>query len=211
MAACGPMRRATALLAISVIFIGGAAIVGCSGGIRVVFHPTDRTFIGRPGPRPRVYLPMNLDELPKTGMRSVGLIEVTVPESSGIERAIDAATEKGRELGCWILIEHSAFATVQTRASLDHGAVIILAHGPGPHVGPSASPPVGKRTAQFHCVVEAAVHARRPPQSMPSRSRADSTRLRDYVSPVEHAALRAVRCLVPAGDFGHTVAPCLGP
>lgn len=86
-------------------------------------------------------------------MRSVGFIQVTVPGDSGISRAIEVATAKGRDLGCWILIEHGAFATVQSSAPLDHGASIILAHGPGLHIrGPVG--PKGKLTAKFDCVMQ---------------------------------------------------------
>lgn len=84
-------------------------------------------------------------------MRSVGLIEVTMPKSTGIDRAVEAAAKKGSELGCWIVVEHSAFASLESRASVAHGATVILAHGV-PHVGRTASPK--QRIAQFDCVVQ---------------------------------------------------------
>lgn len=139
-----------ALVALAVL--SGAGVMGCSGGVRSVFHPSDPAFRPTPGPMPRVYLEIDLADVPKVGMRSVGLIEVRVPKSSGIERAIDVAAEKGRELGCWILIEHSTFARVEPRASLDHGAIVTLAHGGVGHVGRSPSPRASV-TAEFDCIV----------------------------------------------------------
>jgi len=120
---------ATARLLILVTVFGVAAMIGCAGTTRSVFHPTDPTFAPRTGPMPRVYLHRNLANVPASGMRSVGLIAVTVRESSGIERAIEVATDKGSELGCWILIEHSAFEAIKPHASIAHGATVILIHG----------------------------------------------------------------------------------
>ena len=138
------------------------AFVSCSGSsIRAAFHPTDPSFRGTPGPAPRAYLENEIDAVPKVSMRSVGLIEVTVPASSGIRRTVEAAVEKGRELGCWILVEHSAFATLQSSSSLAFGARIYLAHGGGGH-GPStsgdgASASDGTLTAEFDCVVQGSI------------------------------------------------------
>jgi len=128
--------------------------MGCSGSVRSVFHPSDPAFRPTPGPIPRVYLEIDLADVPKMGMRSVGLLEVTVPKSSGIKRAIDVAAEKARDLGCWILIEHSAFQSVEPRASLDHGAIVALAHGGVGHIGRGPSPK-GSLTAEFDCIVRA--------------------------------------------------------
>ncbi len=165
------MIRAATFLSILVTLFAAAAMVGCSASTRSVFRPTDPTFTPRPGPTPPVYLQQNIGDVPKEPMRSVGLIEVTVPGSSGIKRAIEVATAKGRELGCWILIEHSAFATVQSSASLDHGATIVLAHGSGPHIGGPVAPE-GKVTARFDCVVAAReARARTRPRSGSGRAR----------------------------------------
>lgn len=130
----------------------------CGASTRAVFHPTDESFRPTRGSKPSVCLAV--EDVPKLGMRSVGFIEVTVPENSGIKGAIDVATEKGIEVGCWILIEESIFAALKTRASLDHGATIQLAHGGGggDHGGQEqgASGSNGKLTVRFHCVVHAA-------------------------------------------------------
>lgn len=138
------------------------ALLACSGAsVQTAFHPSDPSFRGAPGPAPRAYLENELDGVPKVRMRSVGLIEVTVPASSGIHRAVEAAVVKGRELGCWILVEHSAFATLQSGASLPFGARIYLAHGGGGH-SPSA-PAAGAQasdgtvTAEFDCVLQAEI------------------------------------------------------
>lgn len=143
--------RTAALLSIVVTLLGGVASLGCSRSTRSVFRPSDPAFTPRAGAIPTVYLRRNIEDVPKQGMRSVGLIEVTVPTGSGIDGAMEAAAKKGSELGCWILIEHAAFAEMQSRASLDHGATVILAHGAGPHIGRPPSP--GQRM-EFDCVVQ---------------------------------------------------------
>ena len=120
------------------------------GGARVAFHATDATFRGAPGPAPRAYLAADVDAVPRVKMRSVGLIEVQVPKGGGSGRAVEVAVEKGRELGCWILVEHSIFATVQSRASLAFGARIYLVHGEAPHI--RTSRPEWRKT-EFDCVV----------------------------------------------------------
>lgn len=103
-----------------------------------------------------MYIEANIGDVPKVPMRSVGLITVTVPESSGIKSAIDVAVAKGRELGCWILIEHSAFEALQSQAGLIGGAHIFLAHGGGDggggHGQQSASS--GTLSAEFDCVLQ---------------------------------------------------------
>lgn len=141
----------------SIVF---AALVACSGSsVRAVFHPSDPSFRATPGTLPRAYLENELDAVPRVPMRSVGLIEVTVPASSGMHRVVEAAAEKGRELGCWILVERSAFATLQSSAALSFGARAYLAHGGGGGHGPV--PPTGAQasdgsiTAEFDCVMQA--------------------------------------------------------
>lgn len=129
--------------------------IGCGSTTRSVFHLTDQTFRPAPGSAPAVYLVV--DDVPRSRMRSVGTIVVTVAQSSGIQRAIEVAKEKGRQLGCWILIEESIFATARTRASLDHGAAVQLAHGGGDHGGQDrggSESSDGKLTAEFHCVLQ---------------------------------------------------------
>ncbi len=150
----GMSMRSAAFLLIVVSFSSGASS-GCAGSVRATFHPIDETFRPSPGPAPRVYVEGNIADVPKVGLRSVGLIEVTVPQSSGIDRAIAVAIDKGRELGCWILIEHSAFATVSSSAELDHGARMILAHGAGPT--PQGGGPKRKLVTEFDCVIQTAV------------------------------------------------------
>lgn len=105
-----------------------------------------------PGPTPRVYVEANLDGVPQSKMRSVGIIEVTVSQTKGLARAIELAAEKGRELGCWVLIEHAIFQKLQSRASLAFGAGVTLAHGPAPTVGHTRAP--STLTAEFDCVVQ---------------------------------------------------------
>ncbi len=145
------MRPAQRMISVTVLAVGLS--VGCGPSTRAVFHPSDPGFVPKPGANPPVYLERNLAEVPHQPMRSVGLIEVTVPETSGIDRAIEVAAEKGRDLGCWILIEHAAFASVRSRASLEHDASVILAHGGADMHRPVMAP--GKLTAKFDCVLPA--------------------------------------------------------
>lgn len=130
----------------SAICLALAWAVGCSSSPQTVFHPTDSSFRPSPGPSPKLYDRSNVAELRLVGMRSVGRIEVNVPESSGKKRVIELAVEKGRELGCWALVEHSAFATLKT--ALENGARIWLAHGGGHDASP------GALHAEFHCVMK---------------------------------------------------------
>jgi hypothetical protein len=83
-------------------------------------------------------------------LRSVGLIKVTVRESSD-EKTVDLAAEKGRTLGCWLVVEHSAFEAMQSQ--LEGGATVILAHGAAPHAMPV--PKFHDRSTVFDCVVRA--------------------------------------------------------
>lgn len=133
--------------------------VGCSAGVRSAFRPTDPTFTPRPGPVPRVYL--YAADVPPVRLRSVGLIEVTVPAKSGISDAMEAAAAKGQEVGCWALIEHTAFAHMKAHGSLGgHVRVgIILVHGSGPSSqeqsrGKEAAPDEPDETTRFDCVIQ---------------------------------------------------------
>lgn len=75
------------------------------------------------------------------------MIEVKAPVG---DRAVEAATAKGRELGCWALIEQTVFVQLQQASWNAFGARAILVHGPGPHVT-HVTPP--SSITEFHCVV----------------------------------------------------------
>jgi hypothetical protein len=65
------------------------------------FHASDETF--HPASvisDPLVYL----TRLPAEPFRSVGIIEVDGPEDSSVEQAVTRAVEKGREIGCQVLV-----------------------------------------------------------------------------------------------------------
>lgn len=129
------------------------AVVACSAKGGVVFHATDVTFSPSPGAAPRVFAQANIAEVPNETMHSVGLIEVTFTRRH-VHRAYERAREKGRELGCWIVIEHTAFEELGARASRIDGVAIILVHGGPPH-----TPNVRVRDGdvmQFDCVVRGA-------------------------------------------------------
>lgn len=148
---------------VAVVILGGATgSMGCSSSLRVSFHPSDSTFTPTPGPLPRIYMESNLHEVPTSGIRSVGIIEVTVPASSGTQRTFDVAAKKGQELGCWILVEHSAFMNLASKASSRFGAVVVLVHGDGHAAGGSTGGNAssgGTLTAEFDCVVPASEDA----------------------------------------------------
>lgn len=120
--------------------------VGCSSSTHAVFRPTDPSFQPNPGAAPKVYDQSNVMELEHLSLRSVGQIEISVPESSGKGRVLELAVEKGRTLGCWVLVEHSAFNNL--KASLDDGARVMLAHNGGHEAAPSAL------KAAFDCVLK---------------------------------------------------------
>ena len=138
------MRRSIGLMIVGVL--------GCSTKPRVVFHATDPKFSAEPGSVPRGFTEENISEVPKEPMHSVGIIEVTFLQRH-LDLAVERAIEKGRELGCWIVVEHGVFLQLRTQASRDGGVTIILVHGGAPHT-PSVRPPAD--VMQFDCVVRGA-------------------------------------------------------
>jgi hypothetical protein len=122
---------------------------GCARGVRTSFHPTDPSFTPRATSRPRVYL--HAADVPREALRSVGIIEVTVPDRSWHQRAVDAAAVKGQAIGCVMLVEHDAFAALGRRATLAHGAVVILAHGTAGNI--RGGPKISSLTVEFHCLI----------------------------------------------------------
>ena len=127
-----------------------ALVLGCAPAVHSVFHATDASYVPKPGPTPRVYLEAKHVDFPRSQLRSVGIIEVTVPKKHGMERAIELAAAKGRELGCWLVIEHSTFEKLAVSLAFD--ARVSLAHGP-PSAAPAARVPA-KLTAEFYCIVK---------------------------------------------------------
>lgn len=127
------------------------ALVACTPGARVVFEATDPQFRATPGPEPRVYFESELgsaEQLPRGELRSVGVISVV--SNGNLEHAGRLAAAKGRELGCAMVIESTAFARLGTRAVIGDGFVVTLAHGP-PHAPAHRTP--ANRRVRFHCVV----------------------------------------------------------
>ncbi len=138
-----------------VVFGVAVVVAACSSGIRSSFLATDPSFTPSPGATPMVYL--DPSEVPRIPLRSVGIIEVTVPGSSGVSGAVEAAAAKGREIGCAMLVEHSVFDEVVSRArGGGHGATFVFAHGGGPEPAHhESSSDDGTLTAEFDCVVRA--------------------------------------------------------
>jgi hypothetical protein len=133
----------------AVVFV---TVLGCGQTIRSTFQATDPTFTPSPGPTPRVYVESNRADIPRVKLRSVGVLAITVAKKYGLSRAVELAADKGRELGCWAVIEHSTFETLQSHA-LSFDARVILAHGP-PHTPKHAGPPT-TLTVEFDCVLPA--------------------------------------------------------
>ena len=129
-----------------------ASVLGCGPTITSSFHATDPTFTPTPGPAPRVYVESNRADIPRVKLRSVGVLTITVAKKHGLSRAVELATERGRELGCWLVIEHGIFEKRHAHA-LTFGARVILAHGP-PHTPKHAGPPT-RLTVEFDCVLPA--------------------------------------------------------
>jgi hypothetical protein len=109
----------------------------------VTFRPTDPSFAARPGDTPRVVV--DREQLPHRPLHSVGIIEVSAGTAA---RAGELAAAKGRDLGCWVIVEHSVF--VEASSALAFGARTMLAHGSAPH----ASEARPRRTVvRFDCVL----------------------------------------------------------
>jgi len=150
-------RNRCLLAAMVTITVGG-----CSG-VRTSFHPTDPSFVASPlqGASPRVYF--FAEDVPKVSMRSVGIVEVSVPEGQREEiRLAEAAAAEGKELGCWALVRHSVFLTIQGQpnAWLSWRSGVLLVHGSGGMGGGSSysghfepQPERSRRTESFDCVL----------------------------------------------------------
>jgi len=140
--------------------LGSLVLAGCSASVRVAFRTTDASF--RPSPRasePKVYL--QRDEVPQVALRSVGIIEVTAAASESAEVTIKASA-KGKELGCWALVDHSLFDEMQrgsqtrggTQSSGFSGTNALLAHGGMDHGRVQVSKPANPLVTLFDCVMK---------------------------------------------------------
>ncbi len=88
------LHKAGAPLWAVVVLVGG----GCWS---TSFHASDRNFQGAPSfGDPAVYM----TRLPAEPYRSVGIIEVEGPGNPSIDEALPRAVEKGKEVGCQVLI-----------------------------------------------------------------------------------------------------------
>jgi len=148
------LHRRILLASISTV-VGSVVALGCGPYVESAFRPSDRTFTPRRGRTPPVYLYYS-SEVPTVRMRSVGIVAVSVPARSGLDGVIHAAAAKGRDVGCWALVEESLFAQLASRALTSQvGALPILVHGGGFN-GPrrvSIPPPRDRSVvaAEFEC------------------------------------------------------------
>lgn len=124
------------------------SLVGCAARAQTTFHPTDASFTARSrSSDPKVYL--HAEDVPSGALRSVGIIEVR-----GIDAEVKAAA-KGRELGCWAVIDHAVFVKMQRvrteNAPLGNASDTnaLLAHGGAPHVETTRIP----QNTKFDCVM----------------------------------------------------------
>lgn len=85
-------------------------------------------------------------------MCSAGVITVSWRSRAPIEQATQAAAQKGSQLGCWILIEHSDIPSPTGRKQLDDGATLVLAHGTAGAIH-DTSHHAKLRTALFDCMI----------------------------------------------------------
>lgn len=130
-----------------VYLMGGALLLcSCGGAARVAFAQTDAVYIPRPGPLPRIYLAG--DPVPAVAMRSVGVITV---RHENIDNARAAAAEKGRQLGCFILVERTGRPLDDLDRSRADGVTIHRAHGGAPSM--HAAPHPNARSVSFDCVI----------------------------------------------------------
>ena len=141
-------------------------LFGCTG-MNSSFHQTDPSFQPTPvsagGDSPAVYL--NEKEVPRVAIRSVGIITVVAWPGISNEELRQKAAAKGKELGCWAVVEHSAFLMLRLDTSAWMGeseATVILVHeggggggGGGGHGGGSGS----RSDRRFDCVVRDDVKA----------------------------------------------------
>lgn len=141
-------------------------LFGCTG-TNSSFHQTDPSFRPAPvsagGDSPVVYL--NEKDVPKIAIRSVGVVTVAAWPGISTEELRQKAAAKGRELGCWAVIEHSAFLMLRLHPSAwtsESEATLILVHdghdgggGGGGDGGRSGSP----SDWRFDCVVRDDVKA----------------------------------------------------
>lgn len=147
----------------SVLLVMG--LLGCSR-ITISFHPTDHSFQALPASEhsPVVYLdPGNVPSVP---MRSVGLITIVGPWDFSDRELVQAAAAKGKELGCWAVIEHTVYLRLLHKHSFWDGegtTLVIPVHGGGGGGGGQGSygsvggPP--RRKTSFDCVVKDDVRA----------------------------------------------------
>jgi hypothetical protein len=120
-------------------------LAACATSTRASLRASDPTFVPAPGLTPAVYTSARAAEIPADARRSVGLVEVHADTEA---QAAELASAKGREIGCWMLIEHTVFE--HRGAELADGGRIYLAHG-GPQLPPRVKPP--KTQYQFDCIV----------------------------------------------------------
>jgi hypothetical protein len=121
-----------------------ALVTGCASQ-SAHFDLKDPKYAPSPGDAPRVFLRSTSEALPEVPMRSVGII--TVPRTSD-ERAAQMAADRGRELGCWLVVEHERFSRRQAHASEVDEPPVLLACS-APHVKSIGRP----KSREFDCVV----------------------------------------------------------
>lgn len=134
-------------------------LLGCSG-MSASFHQTDDTFLPVPIAigSPAVYFFPK--EVPAAPMRSVGIITVVAPAATGSRELARLVAAKGKEVGCWALVEHSVFLLMQSRSTLwDVGptAKIVLVHGGGGGAGgghPYESAGESEKKSTFDCLIK---------------------------------------------------------
>jgi len=143
------MSRARSL---GYLMAGALLLCSCGGAARIAFEQTDATFTPRPGPVPRIYLAG--EPVPAFAMKSVGVITV---RHENIDNVRAATAEKGRQLGCFILVERTGRPLADLDRSRGHGVTIYRAHGGGSSIHAGRHPKM--HSMSFDCVIRAPMTA----------------------------------------------------
>jgi hypothetical protein len=89
------------------------------------FHASDASFVGAPNlADPAVYL----TRLPGEPYRAVGIIEIDGPGTPTVEQVLPHAVEKGKEIGCQVLIWRRLWAE---SAALGRPIAVVAQQGLG--------------------------------------------------------------------------------
>jgi hypothetical protein len=121
-------------------WLGLVGSLACAGCIRVSFVKSSGSFVEHETKkRPGVYV----DKLPRKPYESVGIIEVMAPQTTDLGQIMDAAADKGQEVGCDVVVDRSIH---KVDGSLHRHWTVALS---GPAASPAEAPRPWRRDAQY--------------------------------------------------------------